>query len=117
MFVTHDLAVARVVADRIAVMYLGRIVEIGPAEEIANDPAHPYTQALRRPIPDLGGNRRVPPASSRVRCPRRPAVRTTQGVRWRFECATRDQPLYPVGETPIGAVACIHREGRDVGRT
>jgi len=54
VFVTHDLSVARVVADRIAVMYLGRIVEIGPAERVIGDPAHPYTQALVGSIPDLG---------------------------------------------------------------
>jgi peptide/nickel transport system ATP-binding protein len=59
VFVTHDLSVARVVADRIAVMYLGRIVEIGPAEEVIHRPAHPYTQALVDAIPDLGRESRV----------------------------------------------------------
>lgn len=54
VFVTHDLSVARVVADRIAVMYLGRIVEIGPADRVIGDPAHPYTRALVDAIPDLG---------------------------------------------------------------
>jgi peptide/nickel transport system ATP-binding protein len=52
VFVTHDLAVARVVADRIAVMYLGRIVEIGTAEQVLGNPAHPYTRALIASIPD-----------------------------------------------------------------
>jgi peptide/nickel transport system ATP-binding protein len=59
VFVTHDLSVARVVADRIAVMYLGRIVEIGPAEEVIGRPTHPYTQALVDAIPDLGRDCRV----------------------------------------------------------
>jgi len=54
VFVTHDLSVARVVADRIAVMYLGRIVEIGPADQVIGDPVHPYTRALVDSIPDLG---------------------------------------------------------------
>ncbi|WP_088290785.1 ABC transporter ATP-binding protein [Kineosporia sp. A_224] len=54
LFVTHDLSVARVVADRIAVMYLGRIVEIGTADEITHRPRHPYTQALVTAVPDLG---------------------------------------------------------------
>jgi peptide/nickel transport system ATP-binding protein len=54
IFVTHDLSVARVVADRIAVMYLGRIVEIGPADDVIAQPVHPYTQALVDAIPDLG---------------------------------------------------------------
>ncbi|KAA0091487.1 ABC transporter ATP-binding protein [Mycolicibacterium sp. P1-18] len=61
VFVTHDLSVARVVADRIAVMYLGRIVEIGPAERVIAEPAHPYTQALVDSIPDLGRESRVLP--------------------------------------------------------
>ncbi|WP_405136139.1 dipeptide ABC transporter ATP-binding protein [Nocardia sp. NBC_01388] len=52
VFVTHDLAVARVVADRIAVMYLGRIVEIGTAEQVLGNPVHPYTRALIASIPD-----------------------------------------------------------------
>jgi peptide/nickel transport system ATP-binding protein len=61
VFVTHDLSVARVVADRIAVMYLGRIVEIGPADDVIARPAHPYTQALVDAIPDLGRECRVLP--------------------------------------------------------
>lgn len=61
VFVTHDLSVARVVADRIAVMYLGRIVEIGPAEQVIGDPTHPYTRALVDAIPDLGRESRVLP--------------------------------------------------------
>jgi peptide/nickel transport system ATP-binding protein len=59
VFVTHDLSVARVVADRIAVMYLGRIVEIGPADDVINRPTHPYTQALVDSIPDIDRESRV----------------------------------------------------------
>jgi peptide/nickel transport system ATP-binding protein len=61
VFVTHDLSVARVIADRIAVMYLGRIVEIGPADDVITRPAHPYTQALVDAIPELGRDCRVLP--------------------------------------------------------
>ena len=57
LFVTHDLAAARVVADRIAVMYLGRIVEVGPADEIAADARHPYTKALLAAVPGAGVHR------------------------------------------------------------
>jgi peptide/nickel transport system ATP-binding protein len=53
LFVTHDLSVARVVADRIAVMYLGRVVELGDAGEIIARPRHPYTKALVSAVPDL----------------------------------------------------------------
>ena len=54
IYITHDLVTARYVCDRIAIMYLGNIVEIGPTEEIINNPRHPYTQALITavPVPD-----------------------------------------------------------------
>jgi oligopeptide/dipeptide ABC transporter ATP-binding protein len=52
LYITHDLATARFFCDRIAIMYLGRIVEIGPADAIYADPKHPYTQALLRAIPE-----------------------------------------------------------------
>jgi peptide/nickel transport system ATP-binding protein len=59
LFITHDLATARLVADRIAVMYLGKIVEFGPAREILTRPRHPYTAALLTAIPRISG--RKPP--------------------------------------------------------
>jgi oligopeptide transport system ATP-binding protein len=59
IFVAHDLGVVRHVSDRIAVMYLGKIVEIGPAEEVYSNPIHPYTLSLLAslPIPDPKENR------------------------------------------------------------
>ena len=59
LFIAHDLAVVRQVADRIAVMYLGRIVETGAADRVLSAPRHPYTVALRSAVPeasiDAGG--------------------------------------------------------------
>ena len=52
LYITHDLATAKFFCDRIAIMYLGRIVEIGPSEAIYRDPKHPYTKALLRAIPE-----------------------------------------------------------------
>jgi oligopeptide/dipeptide ABC transporter ATP-binding protein len=54
LYITHDLAVARYMCDRIAVMYLGKIVEMGPSEEVLARPKHPYTKALLSavPVPD-----------------------------------------------------------------
>ncbi len=59
VYITHDLASAKYFCDRIAIMYLGRVVEIGPTEEIFANPRHPYTQALLKAIPDPDPDRMV----------------------------------------------------------
>ena len=71
IIVTHDLGLAWTVADRVAVMYLGRIVEIGPRRGRAPRPLHPYTKALLDVVPEAGGIERPilqgePPDPTRI---------------------------------------------------
>jgi len=51
LFISHDISLIRYICDRTAIMYLGKIVEIGPTEEIISDPRHPYTQLLLSAVP------------------------------------------------------------------
>ena len=57
MLITHDMGVIAETCDRVAVMYAGRVAEIGPVHEVINTPAHPYTAGLMASIPDLGEDR------------------------------------------------------------
>jgi oligopeptide/dipeptide ABC transporter ATP-binding protein len=71
LVVTHDLGLAWTVADRVAVMYLGRIVEIGPTRSVLTAPLHPYTRALLDVVPEGGGHERAflqgePPDPTRI---------------------------------------------------
>jgi oligopeptide/dipeptide ABC transporter ATP-binding protein len=60
LYITHDLATARFFCDRIAIMYLGRIVELGSAQEIYANPRHPYTQSLLKAIPEPDPAKAIP---------------------------------------------------------
>jgi oligopeptide/dipeptide ABC transporter ATP-binding protein len=89
ILVTHDFGIVAAIADRVAVMYAGRIVEMGTTPEVFNNPSHPYTRALLRCLPDVGLGRQKlveiggqPPDLSRLpagcpfapRCPERQAI-------------------------------------------
>ena len=69
LYITHDIASARYVSDRLLVMYAGHIVESGPTEDVLADPKHPYTQLLLSAVPDprapLAVGRRAPTGASR----------------------------------------------------
>ena len=84
LYITHDLATAKFFCDRIAIMYLGRIVEIGPAEQIYRDPKHPYTRALLRAIPEPDPDLAVPRDLPRGEVP--DAVRPPHGCSFHPRC-------------------------------
>jgi len=114
LFISHDLAVVRHLAPRVAVMYLGKIVEQGPVERILVSPRHPYTQALLSavPVPDPETKRpRIvltgdppSPANPPPGCPFHPRCHHP-GVDVR--CRTEPPPLRPLGEA---AAACHKAE-------
>jgi len=74
LFITHDLGVVRYLAEHVAVMYLGRIVESGPTEQIFEDPRHPYTRALLEAVPSVDPDVRggAPPVTGDVPSPANP---------------------------------------------
>jgi peptide/nickel transport system ATP-binding protein len=84
IYITHDLASARFFCDRVAIMYLGKIVEIGPVDEIFANPRHPYTEALLRAIPDVSHVGRPPAELPRGEIP--DAARPPQGCPFHPRC-------------------------------
>ncbi|XDA98012.1 oligopeptide/dipeptide ABC transporter ATP-binding protein [Sulfitobacter sp. LCG007] len=73
LFISHDLSVVRHVCDRVAIMYLGRVVELADAEALYRDPLHPYTQALFASVPTLGtGRARFHPIEGEIPSPLAP---------------------------------------------
>jgi len=111
LFITHDLAVAKHVSDSIAVMYLGKIVEIGPAAEIYRAPLHPYSAALLSAIPDPDSNIASEQSVVRLQGDLPSAANPPSGCRFRTRCplaqarcAEEEPPLVTLG--PSHKVAC-----------
>ncbi len=84
IYITHDLATAKFFCDRIAIMYLGKIVELGPADQIYADPKHPYTASLLKAIPEPDPKRSVPRDLPRGEIP--DAVSPPLGCRFHPRC-------------------------------
>jgi peptide/nickel transport system ATP-binding protein len=111
LFIAHDLAVVKAVSDRVAVMYLGRLCEVGPSEQLFARPAHPYTALLIEAIPVPDPDQR-PAESVPVGEPPSP-IAPPSGCRFRTRCPRADQrcreempELQPV--RPGQYVACHH---------
>ncbi len=120
LFISHDLSVVRYMADTIAVMYLGKIVEVGPAEDICAAPGHPYTRALINAVPVIVGS----PADELTRAGSDPwqgqaptlppdPAQPPSGCRFRFRCplaqdicAAQEPPLRPHPDT--GQLVACH---------
>ena len=84
LYITHDLASARYVADRLIVMYAGNVVESGPMEDLLARPKHPYTQLLLDTVPDPRAPLSVTAETDRGEPPR--VIDPTPGCRFRFRC-------------------------------
>jgi len=105
LFISHDISVVAHLADRIAVMYRGRIVEEGPANEVTRQPLHPYTQALLSAVPTLEAT-----AVARVRLalePRRGV--DSKGCVFAGRCHRRVGDICDREEPPVRQVSPTHR--------
>jgi len=126
LFISHDLGVVRYLSDRIAVLYLGKVMELGPAENVFAAPHHPYTEALLSAVPSIDGQRadrirlhgEIPSAANppsgcvfHTRCPRR----LSSGI-----CETTEPPLEEVApghlmscHIPIDQLTIVQRTEQD----
>jgi len=104
LYITHDLGVVAEIADRVVVMYAGKVMETGPVNDVLEDPAHPYTRALLRCLPERGGEglggTPPDPADPPSGCRFHPRCPDAVGV-----CEEGEQPhLLSVGEQEVSCV-------------
>jgi oligopeptide/dipeptide ABC transporter ATP-binding protein len=115
VFVAHNLAVVSYISDRIAVMYLGRVVELGPTEAIYQNPQHPYTVSLLSAIPRIGSDR----SRSRVMLKGDPPspMNPPSGCRFHLRCpiarmhCSKEEPVLANAGTTAGHAAACHYPG------
>ncbi len=109
LFISHNLAVVRHISDELAIMYLGRIIESGPAERLFSAPRHPYTKLLLETIPDVEQpNRDRRPMSGEVPSPIAPPV----GCHFNPRCSVamdKCRSIYPETESIDGVTVACHR--------
>jgi len=122
VFISHDLSVVEHVSDVVAIMYLGRIVEMGPVRQIFDNPAHPYTRALMQAIPSGNPRKRRASVPLTGEAPSPMAVRPGCAFASRCQyaidaCRQGVPPLEAVGTNGAGTqthvVACIRRDDID----
>ena len=113
LFISHDLAVVRYLSDQIGVMYLGKLVEVGPADEVYLTPAHPYTKGLldSAPVADPAAEKAKVRAGITGELPS--AIKPPSGCRFRTRCPLAEEicaevepPLRPFSEN--GHLAACH---------
>jgi peptide/nickel transport system ATP-binding protein len=119
IFISHDLGVVRYLSDRIAVLYLGRIMEIGPAEDVFNGPHHPYTEALLSAVPDLAEARDAARARIRLTGEMPSPLRPPPGCVFSTRCPRKIGPICETEEPLLAdephAIRC-HLPRAELGR-
>jgi len=118
LYITHDIASARYVADRLIVMYAGRVAEQGPSEEVLANPKHPYTQLLLSAVPDPRAPLAIGAETDRGEPPK--VIDPTPGCRFRWRCPLAIDECHHVTPelselAPDHDAAChVARSGADV---
>ena len=107
LFIAHDLALVKQVSDRVAVMYLGKLVELGPAEALYRRPLHPYTVALLASIPSPDPEAPREPVTGTIRGEPPSPIDPPSGCRFRTRCP-RAQDLCASQEPPMRQLADGH---------